>query len=154
MVCFFGGALFSSIGFFPLSAMALGGGFLWRRGTRGHKMMEVYASGFAECQGGYFVTREDASGVMTGWRALMEYQTAGFLPECEGFFIEQCSWFLNADFLRILRQGTRVCAYSAGVKVPECIQNSEGLHAQIKGNHHETNAKDKISYLLPKFQHP
>jgi hypothetical protein len=40
------------------------------------------------------------------------------------------------------------------VKVPECIQNSGGSHAQIKGNHHKTNAKDKISYLLPKFQHP
>jgi hypothetical protein len=39
--------------------------------------------------------------------------------------------------------------YSARVKVPECIQNSEGAHIQIKGNHHKTNAKDKISYLLP-----
>jgi hypothetical protein len=39
------------------------------------------------------------------------------------------------------------------VKVPECVQNSEGSHAQIKGNYHETNAKDKISYLFPKFQH-
>jgi hypothetical protein len=69
----------------------------------------------------------------------------GFLPECEGIFIEQCSWFPNTDFLRILRQGTRVCTYSARVKVPECVQNSKGSHAQIKGTHHERNAEDKIS---------
>jgi hypothetical protein len=108
-------------------------------------MMEVYASGFAEHQGGYFISRESASGVMTGWRALWEYQTAGFLPECEVFFIEQCSWLPNKDFLRILRQGTRVCAYPARVKDHECVQNSKDSHAQIKGNHHKTNAKDKLS---------
>jgi hypothetical protein len=42
-----------------LSAMALGV-FLWRRRTRGREMMEVYASGFAEHQGGYFISRESA----------------------------------------------------------------------------------------------
>jgi hypothetical protein len=78
----------------------------------------------------------------------------GFLPECECFSIEQCSWFPGEDFLRILCQGVRVYAYSARVKVPECVQNSGGSHAQIKGNHHKTNTKDKISYLLLRFQHP
>jgi hypothetical protein len=38
---------------------------------RGCEMMEVYASGFAEHQEGYFISRESASGVMTGWRTLM-----------------------------------------------------------------------------------
>jgi hypothetical protein len=38
MVHFFGGGLFSSSGFFPLSAIALG--FSWRK-TRGIEMMEV-----------------------------------------------------------------------------------------------------------------
>jgi hypothetical protein len=38
---------------------------------RGREMMEVYASGFAEHQGDYFISRENASGVMTGWRTLM-----------------------------------------------------------------------------------
>jgi hypothetical protein len=38
---------------------------------RGHEMMEVYASRFAEHQGGYFISHESASGVMTGWRTLM-----------------------------------------------------------------------------------
>jgi hypothetical protein len=53
MVRFFGGALFSLTSCFPLSAMALGV-FLWRRTTRGREMMEVYANGFAEYQGGLF----------------------------------------------------------------------------------------------------
>jgi hypothetical protein len=32
--------------------------------------MEAYASGFAEHQGGYFISYESALGVMTGWRTL------------------------------------------------------------------------------------
>jgi hypothetical protein len=92
---------------------------------------------------------------MTGWRALMGIPNGGgFTPNAKSFSIEQCSWLPNKDFLWILRQGTRVCAYSARVKVPEYVQNSKGSHAQIKGNHHGTNAEDKISYLLPKFRHP
>jgi hypothetical protein len=154
MVRFFGGKLFSSTGCFPLVRHGLGG-FLWRRRTGGREMMEVYANGFAEHQGGYFISRESASGVMTGWRALMGIPNGGgFSPNAKGFSIKQCSWFPNEDFLRILRQGARVYAYLAKSKVPECVQNSGGSHAQIKGNHHKTNAKDKISYLLPKFQHP
>jgi hypothetical protein len=154
LVRFFDGALFSSTGCFPFSAMALGV-FLWRRRMRGREMMEVYASGFAEHQGGYFISRESASGVMTGWRALMGMPKSGVFPRMRRvFFIEQCSWIPNEDFLRILRQGARVCAYSSIVRVPECVQSNEGSHTQIKGNHHKTNAIDKISYLLPKFQHP
>jgi hypothetical protein len=44
--------------------------------------------------------------------------------DAKGFLIEQCSWLPNEDFLRILRQGARVCAYSARVKVPGCVQDS------------------------------
>jgi hypothetical protein len=72
----------------------------------------------------------------------------GFLPECEGFLIEQGSWFPNKDFLWILCQGTRVCAYSARIKVAECVQNGKGSHAQIEGNHHKTSAEDKISLFI------
>jgi hypothetical protein len=56
--------------FFPLVRHGLGG-FSLEKGTRGREMMEVYASGFAKHQGGYFISRESASRVMTGWRALM-----------------------------------------------------------------------------------
>jgi hypothetical protein len=51
MVRFFGGELLSSIGYLPLFAMALGF-FLWRSRERRCEVMEVYASGFAEHQGG------------------------------------------------------------------------------------------------------
>jgi hypothetical protein len=37
----------------------------------------------------YFIDRESALGVMTGRCALLEYQTAGFSSECEGFSFEQ-----------------------------------------------------------------
>jgi hypothetical protein len=40
---------------------------------------------------GYFIDRRDALGVMTGQYTLLEYQTAGFSPGCEGF----C---LNSDY--------------------------------------------------------
>jgi hypothetical protein len=68
MVRFFGGSLLSLMGCFPLSAMALG--FFPLEQGRRCEVMEVYASGFAEHQGGYFISSEDALGVMTGWRTL------------------------------------------------------------------------------------
>jgi hypothetical protein len=96
-------------------------------------MMEVYANGFAEHQRGYFISSESASGVMTGWHALMGITNGGgFSLDAKGFFIEQCSWLPNKDFMRILRQGAGVCAYSARGKVPEYVQNSENSYAQIK----------------------
>jgi hypothetical protein len=76
--------------------------------------MEVCANGFAEHRRGYFISG------------------GGFSLDAKGFFIEQCSWLPNKDFLWILRQGARVCAYSVRVKVPECIQDSEDSYAQIK----------------------
>jgi hypothetical protein len=50
-------------------------------------MMEVYVNGFAEHQRGYFISSESASGVMTGWHALMGIpKGGGFFPVCEGVF--------------------------------------------------------------------
>jgi hypothetical protein len=85
MVCFVDGALFSSTGCFPLSAMALGV-FLWRSRMRGREMMEVYANRFAEHQGGYFISRESASGVMTRWRTLMGIPNGRVSPRMRGVF--------------------------------------------------------------------
>jgi hypothetical protein len=49
-------------------------------------MMEVYVSEFAEHQGGYFISRESASGVMTGWRTLMGIPNGRvFSPNAKGF---------------------------------------------------------------------
>jgi hypothetical protein len=88
---------------FPLVRHGLGGFFSKRR-TRGCEVMEVYANGFAEHQRGYFISSESASGVMTGWHALMAIPNGGgFSLDAKGLFIEQCSWLPNEDFLRILR---------------------------------------------------
>jgi hypothetical protein len=70
MVRFFGGALLSSTGF-PLVRHGFAGFFLRRSRERRREVMEVYASGFVEHQGGYFISCENALGVMTGWRTLM-----------------------------------------------------------------------------------
>jgi hypothetical protein len=70
MVRFFGGVLLSSIDCFPCPPWPWSF-FLWRSMVRRREVMEVYASGFAEHQGGYFISCESALGVMTGWRTLM-----------------------------------------------------------------------------------
>jgi hypothetical protein len=87
---------------------------------RGREVVKVYADGFAEYQGGYFISHESASGVMTGWRTLMGIPNGRvFSPSAKGFFIEQCSWFPGEDFLR---QRAKVCAYSAKVKFPNAFK--------------------------------
>jgi hypothetical protein len=117
--------------------------------------MEVYASGFAEHQGSYFISCESALGVMTGLRTLMGIPNDRvFSLNAKGFSFEQCSWLPNEDFLWILRQGTRVCAYSARIKVPECIQNSKVRMHKSKEIITTQMQEIKIHYLLPKFQHP
>jgi hypothetical protein len=95
--------------------------------------MELCAGGFAERRRGYFISSGSASGVMNGWRVLMRIPNGGgFSLDAKGFSLKQCSWFPNEDFLRILHQGARVCAYSARGKVPECVRSSEDSYAQIK----------------------
>jgi hypothetical protein len=92
MVRFFGGALFSLMGCFPLSAMALGF-FLWNREKR-FEVMEVYVSGFAERQGGYFIRCESALGVMSGWRTLMGIPNGKvFSPNAKGFLLNSVHSF-------------------------------------------------------------
>jgi hypothetical protein len=60
--------------------------FLWRSRERRREVMEVYASGFTEHQGGYFISCESASGVMTGWRTLMGIPNGRvFSPNAKGF---------------------------------------------------------------------
>jgi hypothetical protein len=82
-------------------------------------MMEVCANEFAKHQRGYFISSGSASRVMNGWRVLMRIPNDGGFPWMRRVFSsKQCLWFPNEDFLRILRQGARVCAYSARGKVP------------------------------------
>jgi hypothetical protein len=93
MVRFFDGVLPLLMGSCPLSAMALG--FSPLKQGRRCEVMEVYASGFAGYPGGYFIDCESALGVMTGWRALLEYQAAVFSSRMRRVFTEQCLWFPN-----------------------------------------------------------
>jgi hypothetical protein len=74
--------------------------------------MEVCASGFAGYPGGYFISCESALGVMTGWRALLEYQAAGFSSRMRGVFIEQCLWFPNRRFsVDFVPRGRSFCVF-------------------------------------------
>jgi hypothetical protein len=59
--------------------------------------------------------------MMTGWRALLEYQAAGFPPEREGFSFEQCLWIAESRIF---------CGYYAKghlflrvrlKRIPECV---------------------------------
>jgi hypothetical protein len=63
---------------------------------------------------GYFIDRRGALGVMTGQYTLLEYQTAGFLPDANGFLLEQCLRIADSGiFCGFLRQGASVPVYSA-----------------------------------------
>jgi hypothetical protein len=55
---------------------------------------------------GYFIDRRGALGVMTGQYTLLEYQTTGFFPGCEGFLLEQ--------YLRIADSGIFCGFYAKG----------------------------------------
>jgi hypothetical protein len=91
MVRFFDGRLFSSHGFSP--CLPWPWGFFWKRRTRGSEMMEVCASGFAEHRRGYFISSGSASGVITGWRALMR------IPNDEGFSLDAKSFLIETVFM-------------------------------------------------------
>jgi hypothetical protein len=48
-------------------------------------VMEVYVSGFAGHQGGYFISCESALGVMTGWCIIGIPNGRVFSPNVKGF---------------------------------------------------------------------
>jgi hypothetical protein len=102
------------------------GFFLWRSRERRREVMEVCVSGFAEHQGGYLISCESALGVMTGWRTLMRIPNGRvFSPNAKGFSLNSVHGSRMRIFYGLYAKGTRVCAYSARIKVPECVQNSK-----------------------------
>jgi hypothetical protein len=70
---------------------------------------------------------------MIGWRTLLEYQTAGFSPECEGFSLNSVYGSRIEDFLQISCQGAVVFAYSAKIKFPNLFENGEVCIYKQKG---------------------
>jgi hypothetical protein len=99
MVRFFDGKLFSSSGFFPLSAMALGV-FSGGGGREGVKWWKVCASGFST--GGAILLAVEVH--QEWWMAGVywwEYQTTGVSLDVKGFFVETVfmvpEWGFSAD---------------------------------------------------------
>jgi hypothetical protein len=90
--------------------------------------------------GGYFIDSESALGVMTGWRALLEYQAAGFFFRMRGVFIEQCLWIpelrifcgfcAKGDlFLRVrLKQSSRMRLRRMRLAVANTNESSQYKH--------------------------
>jgi hypothetical protein len=86
---------------------------------------------------------------MTNWRTLIGIPNGRvFSPNAKGFSLNSVHGSRMRIFCGFYAKGARVCAYSARIKVPECVQKSKGSHAQIEGNHHKTNVEDKILLLI------
>jgi hypothetical protein len=104
---------------------------------------------------GYFIDQRDALGVMTGQYTLLEYQTAGFSPKCEGFFLEQCSWIAKSgSSVDFVPRGS--CSRAIRLKMaPECIQRKQNSQMQnAKGVIKKQAQNSKVLHLLPIFTHP
>jgi hypothetical protein len=64
--------------------------------------------------------------VMTGWRTLMGIPNGRvFSPNAKGFLLNSVHGSQMRIFCGFYAKGTTVRAYSAQIKVPECIQNSK-----------------------------
>jgi hypothetical protein len=74
---------------------------------------------------GYFIDRRGALGVMTGQYTLLEHQTSGFSPRCEGFCLNSVYGLPNRDLLWILRQGAVVLARSAQDSSPDAFKENK-----------------------------
>jgi hypothetical protein len=69
--------------------------------------------------------------VMTGWRALLDYQAAGFSSRMRRFSLNSIYGSRIEDFLQILCQGAGVFACSAKRKFPNSFKNSKvRIHKQ------------------------
>jgi hypothetical protein len=104
---------------------------------------------------GYFIDRRGALGVMTGQYTVLEYQTAGFSPKCEGFFREQC--------LRIAESGSSMdfvprgsCSRAFGSRqLPNAFKRKQISQMQnAKGVITKQAQNSKVLHLLPIFTHP
>jgi hypothetical protein len=111
-------------------------------------MMDECASGFAGHPGRYFIDRRGALGVMTGQYTLLEYQTTGFSPRCEGFCLNSVYGLPNQDLLWILRQEAVVLARSAQDSSRMHSKETRFTDAKCKGSHHKTSAEFKSSSFI------
>jgi hypothetical protein len=97
---------------------------------------------------GYFIDRGGALGVMTGQYALLEYQTAGFSPRCEGFCLNSVYGLPNRDLLWIFRQGAVVLARSAQDSSRMHSKKTRFTDAKCEGSYHKTSTEFKSSSFI------
>jgi hypothetical protein len=145
--------LSSLMGCFPLSTMALGFSPL----GKGEKMW----SDGRVCE---WICRAPRGAILLIVRTHWEWwlvgvrywntKRQGFLPECEGFFIEQYLWFPNwgfsADFVP---RGNCFHVFGSS-KGPEFVWKQWSSNLRAGGNHHNTIMEIKILFWLPKIKHP
>jgi hypothetical protein len=80
---------------------------------------------------GYFIDRRGALGVMTGQYTLLEYQTAGFSPGCEGFLLEQCLRIADSGtFCEFCAKGIRSGVFGSR-QSPDTFREKQDSRAQI-----------------------
>jgi hypothetical protein len=104
---------------------------------------------------GYFIDRRDALGVMTGQYTLLEYQTAGFSPGCEGFLLEQCLGLpIQGSSVDFAPRG--VCSRVFGSRqFPDAFkEKTRFTDANVEKIITEQAQNSKVLYLLPMFKHP
>jgi hypothetical protein len=93
----------------------------------------------------YFIDRGSALGVMTGQRALLEYQAVGFSSRMRRVFVLMDCRF--EDLQRILRQGASVFACSAQASSRIRLRKNK-IHGCKHGKIIAVQ-KSKVLYLLP-----
>jgi hypothetical protein len=83
---------------------------------------------------GYFIDRRDALGVMTGQYTLLEDQTAGFSPRCEGFLLERCIWIAESgSSMDFAPRGSCSRAFGSG-QFPDPFEEKNKIHgSKFKG---------------------
>jgi hypothetical protein len=77
---------------------------------------------------GYFIDRRGALGVMTGQYTLLEYQTVGFSPGCEGFLLEQCLRTADSGIFCGFCAKGHLFARIRLKTVPGCVQRKKKIH--------------------------
>jgi hypothetical protein len=102
---------------------------------------------------GYFIDRRDALGVMTGQYTLLEYQTAGFSPGCEGFLLEQCLRTADSGIFCGFCAKGHLFARIRLKTVPGCVQRENKIHGyKCRENHHRASTEFRSSLFIADIQ--
>jgi hypothetical protein len=100
---------------------------------------------------GYFIDRGGALGVMTGRRALLEYQTAGF-PNTKGFCLNSAYGLpIQGSSVDFMPRG--ICSRVFGSReFPDTFKEKQDSHMQTEENHRSTSTGFKSSLFIADIQ--